>query len=139
MGPGFGPPPSEASERLKAPLPKNLREVPEYLKKTIGGTIYRLFYIFRLVWETRPLLLIFMVFMTVYNGVMPLMGTLITANLLDTVVKSFTSQVDLVIPLVFQFGYLFLNTLTGSLSNMITQITGEAVTNHVKNKGEKTD
>ncbi|MBE6870353.1 MAG: ABC transporter ATP-binding protein [Ruminococcaceae bacterium] len=134
MGPGFGPPPSEASERLKAPLPKNLREVPEYLKKTIGGTIYRLFYIFRLVWETRPLLLIFMVFMTVYNGVMPLMGTLITANLLDTVVKSFTSQVDLVIPLVFQFGYLFLNTLTGSLSNMITQITGEAVTNHVKNK-----
>ncbi|MBQ9133213.1 MAG: ABC transporter ATP-binding protein [Clostridia bacterium] len=130
----YGPPPSEATDRLKVPLPKNLREVPEYLKKTVGGTCSRLLYIFRLVWETQPILLIFMLFMTVYNGIMPLIGTLITAHLLECIVQSFTEEVDLVLPLIWQFGYLFLNTLTSSLSGMLTKITGEKVTNHVKNK-----
>ena len=50
-------------------------KVPEYLKKTVGGTCSRLLYIFKLVWETQPFLLIFMLFMTVYNGIMPLVGT----------------------------------------------------------------
>jgi len=134
MGPRYGPPPSEFNDRLKVPKPKHIREVPEYLKKTVGGTCHRLFYIFKLVWEAQPILLLFMLFMTIYNGVMPLVGTLITAHLLECVVKSFSEEVDLILPLVFQFGYLFLNTLTASLSNMLTQITGEAVTNHVKVK-----
>lgn len=134
MGPRFGPPSSEINDRLKAPKPKTLREVPAYLKKTVGGTLYRLFYIFKLVWETQPLLLIFMMFMTVYNGVMPLAGTLISAHLLDSVVRSFSEEIDLIVPLILQFGYLFVNTIAGSLSNMITQIAGERVTNHVKTK-----
>ncbi len=134
MGHRFGPPPSEMNDRLKAPKPKTLREVPGYLKKTVGGTLYRLLYIFKLVWETQPLLLIFMMFMTVYNGVMPLVGTLVSANLLDCIVRSFTEEVNLVMPLVYQFGWLFLNTLTSSLYNMTVQIAGERVTNHVKVK-----
>lgn len=129
----YGPPPDK-NDRLKVPPPKNLREVPSYLKKTIGGTFSRLLYIFKLVWETQPILLIFMLLMTIYNGIMPLVGTFISAHLLDCVVQSFTSNVNLVIPLVFQFGFLFLNTLTESLYNMIIRITGEKVTNHVKNK-----
>lgn len=96
---------SEINDRLKEPKPKNLREVPGYLKKTVGGTFYRMSYIFKLVWETQPLLLMFMVFMTIYNGVMPLAGTLISARLLDSVVRSFTEEVDLVMPLVLQFGW----------------------------------
>ena len=75
MAPGYGPPRSEMNERLKVPKPKNIREVPEYLKKTVGGTCSRLVYIFKLVWDTQPFLLIFMLFMTVYNGIMPLVGT----------------------------------------------------------------
>ena len=134
MGPGFGPPASELNERLKTPRPKRLRDVPAYLKQTVGGTITRLLYIFKLVWETRPLLLVFLLFMTVYNGVMPLVGTLISAYLLEQVVLSFSQPVNLVWPLIWQFGYLFLNTASVNLSNIVTQITGEAVTNHVKNK-----
>ncbi len=134
MGTGYGSPPSEMNERFKETKPKNLREVPSYLKKTVGGTCSRLLYIFKLVWETQPILLIFMLFMTVYNGIMPLVGTLIAAHLLDCIVRSFTEEVDLILPLIWQFGYLFLNTLTNSLSGMLTKITGEKVTNHVKNK-----
>lgn len=131
---GYGPPPSEMNDRFKVPRPKGLKEVPSYIKKTVGGTIYRLFYIFKLVWETQPWLLFFMVLMAVYNGVMPLVGTMISAHLLDSVVKSFTAEVNLIIPLIFQFGYLFLNTLTSGLYNMLIRITGESVTNHVRLK-----
>ena len=134
MGPGYGPPPSEMNDRFKVPKPKTIREVPSYLKMTVGGTCSRLLYIFKLVWETQPILLIFMLFMTVYNGIMPLVGTLISAHLLDCIVRSFTEEVDLILPLIWQFGYLFLNTLTTGLSGMLTRITGEKVTNHVKNK-----
>ena len=75
-----------------------------------------------------------MLFVTVYNGIMPLVGTLISAHLLDCIVRSFTEEVDLILPLIFQFGYIFLNTLTTSISGILTRITGEKVTNHVKNK-----
>lgn len=134
MGPGYGPPPGMKNDQYKVPPPKSLREVPSYLRKTVGGTGYRLFYIFRLVWETRPWMLLFMAFMALYNGVMPLVGAFITAHLLEQVVLSFSQPVNLVWPLVYQFGFLFLQTLTSRLNNMVIQIAGEAVSNHVKVK-----
>ena len=73
-------------DQMKAQKPKNLQDVPRYLKEVVGGTAGRLLYIFKLVWEARKSLLLVMLFMTVYNGVMPLVGTLITANLLAKVV-----------------------------------------------------
>ncbi len=130
----FGPPPGEGNDRFKVPRPKSLKEVPSYLKKTVGGTFYRLFYIFRLVWETQPWLLIFMVLISVYNGFSPLIGTLISAHLLDCVVKSFSAEVNLLTPLIFQFGFLLLNTVTAALYNMLIRIAGESVTNHVRLK-----
>lgn len=134
MAQPFGPPPPESSERLKVPFPKSIKEVPDYIKKTVGGTAYRLVYIFKLVWEAQPWLLVFMMFMAVYNGVMPLAGTYITAMLLERVVESFNQKTDIIFPLVLQFSYLFLNTLTSSLNNIVTQVAGESVTNHVKIK-----
>ena len=41
-------------DRFRVPPPKSIKEVPDYLKKTVGATFSRLFYIFRLVWETQP-------------------------------------------------------------------------------------
>ncbi|MDP4134230.1 MAG: ABC transporter ATP-binding protein [Bacillota bacterium] len=134
-GPGYGPSHFEMNEKLKEPKPKNIKEVPHYLKKVIGGTTSRLLYIFKLVWEAKPSLLFVMIFMAVYNGVMPLVGTLITANLLSKVVLHFTDKsVDIIFPLFLQFGYSFLNTLVNSLNNIITRISGEVITNYVKVK-----
>lgn len=130
MSARFGP----QRDRFKVPPPKSIREVPDYLKKTVGATFSRLFYIFKLVWETQPFLLIFMMFMAIFNGVMPLVGTLITANLLSKVVLSFTEPVNLIFPLLFQFGYMFLNTFMTSINNIVVRLAGEKVTNHVKVK-----
>ncbi len=121
-------------EQMKAAKPKSLKEVPHYLKEVVGGTASRLLYIFKLVWEAKPSLLLVMLFMTVYNGVMPLVGTLITANLLAKVVQSFSEPVNLLPPLCLQFGYTLLNSIVTNLSSIITNISGEIVSNHVKVK-----
>ncbi len=124
----------EMREKMKEPKPKSLNEVPGYIKRVVGGTCSRLFYIFKLVWEAKPSLLLVMMFMTIYNGVMPLVGTLITAHLLSEVVRSFSESVNLIPPLLLQFGYTLLNQIVNTLSNVITNISGEIVTNHIKIK-----
>ncbi len=128
------PPPGALNDRFKVPPPKSIKEVPDYLKKTVGGTLTRLLYIFSLVWQTQPWFLILLSFLALYNGLMPLAGTLITANLLEKVVQSFSSEVNLILPLALQFGYIFLNTLTNSLNSIIIQLAGEKTANHVKVK-----
>ncbi|MGN1081350.1 MAG: hypothetical protein ACI4QV_04600, partial [Acutalibacteraceae bacterium] len=131
----MGPPVNEEmKQKLAVPKPKSIKEVPSYLYKVAGGTFSRLFYIFRLVWEAKRSLLFFLIFMTVFNGFMPLAGTLVTANLLEKVVQSFTGDVNLILPLALQFGFIFLNSLVSALSSMVTRISGETVTNYVKVK-----
>ncbi len=121
-----------AQEALKEPKPQSIKDVPRYVKNVVGHTASRLGYIFKLVWDAKKSLLFVMLFMTVYNGVMPLVGTLISAHLLAQVVLSFSQEVDLILPLALQFGYIFFNALVTSLNNMVTRISGEVVTNHIK-------
>ena len=148
MGPGFGGPPGrgrdELYEKMKTPKPKSLREVPGYLRTVTKDTFSRLLYIFRLVYEARPVLLFVMIFMAIFNGVMPVVGTYITANLLSKIVLRLSDPaVDLWVPLILQFGYTFFYMLVNSLKSMITSISGELVTNHVKvkimNKAKEVD
>ncbi len=131
-------------EKMKVPPPTSWRDLPRYLKEVLGGTFSRLGYIFRLVYEARPSLLYVMIFMAIFNGVMPVVGTYITANLLSMIVRRLSDPtVNLWIPLIFQFGYSFLYTLVNSLNGIVTNISGELVTNHVKvkimNKAKEVD
>lgn len=130
----MGPPPGNINDRFKAKPPENLKDVPRFLKETVGGTASRLLYIFKLVWEIQPFLMIFLGFMTIYNGVMPLVGTFITANLLEKVVLSFSQPVNLALPLILQFGYLFLNALTQNVNNILIQLAGEQMSYHIRVK-----
>ena len=47
MGPGPGPGSNFKYERVSPP--KNIRDVPRFLRELFGGFFYRLFYIFGLV------------------------------------------------------------------------------------------
>lgn len=144
MGPGpMGPPPWEQNDKLKEPKPKSFKEIPSYIKKLIGGFFYRLFYIFGLVWEAKPWLLLLMIFMAVFNGIMPVVSAYISANLLNHLAKLFSMDRNMDLkaltafilpPLLLQFGYMFFNTFVNSINNIITRISGELVTNHVKVK-----
>lgn len=141
-GRGFGPPPVEMYEKLKGPKPKNLKEVPEYVKRVLGGFFSRLTYIIKLVWEAKKFLLVMMIFMAIFNGVSPVLSAYISANLLNCIANvltldapEFNDIVSLILPaLLLQFGYMFLTSFINSISNMITRSSNEIVTNYVKCK-----
>ena len=148
--------PHELYDKMKDPKPKSLKEVPKYVKNVFSHLFSRLFYIFKLVWEAKKLLLFTMVFMAVFNGVMPVVGSLVSANLLNRIsyvytaagsasdLFSFTMQDQsgatvtaislLLSALVLQFGYTFLYGLVNRINNIITNISSEIVTNHIKIK-----
>lgn len=90
MGPPPGGPggPRGKNDKWKEPLPKNIREVPGYLKKVIGGTLHRMVYVFHVVWDTRHWILFVMMFMTLYDGVAPVIGSLITASLINALARA---------------------------------------------------
>ena len=127
------PPLRQEAEKIKKP--KNLKEIPSYLKTLLGGFFFRLFYIYGLVWETRPWMLFVMLFMSVFNGVMPLLGAYISRNLINALidVKNQTFQTILQL-LIFQFVYLFLLRLVASVNSMLTRTFGELVVQNIRQK-----
>ncbi|MBO5275066.1 MAG: ABC transporter ATP-binding protein [Clostridia bacterium] len=146
MGPGgFGPggpggpggPHDKMYEKLKEPKPTSIREVPGYLKRLIGGFLYRLVYIYGLVWETKPWILFVMLFMAVFEGVMPVIGALISANLINSVADAYVGNIGfkvLAAALIVQFIYLFIQRLVNQIYHILRSIAGELVTNHIKVK-----
>lgn len=144
MPPGSfgGTSPHDMNEKLKEPLPKNIRELPTYLKRICRGFFSRLIYIIKLVWEAKRSLLLMMIFTAAFNGVSPVISAYISANLLNQVARvlqlhspAFETICEILLPaMILQFGYMFLVSLINSLSNMIIRLSGEIVTNHVKCK-----
>lgn len=138
FGPMGGPPP-EMKERQKEPLPKHFNEVIPYIKKVWGGFFKRLFYIYKLVWETRPWILFVMLAIAVFEGIMPILGALISKDLLNAIVDGVTNQAEnsfnaILYLLILQFVYIFVTRLVSSVSSMINRIASELVTNHIKLK-----
>ncbi|MGN1346219.1 MAG: ABC transporter ATP-binding protein [Eubacteriales bacterium] len=155
MGPGSGGPggPGGAGgpfmgrrekmmEKMKEPKPKSIREVPGYLYRLITKFFYRLFYIFRLVWDTRPWILFYMIFMAIFNGITPVISAKIGAMLLNALASAFTavtsggtSEFDLVMKiLILRFAYNFITGLVNRVSNILNNISSELVVNHVNLK-----
>lgn len=154
MGPGFmGPPPGSGLDKLKPHMPKSIKEVPAFLKTVFGGFFSRLFYIFGLVWETGPWILFVMVFMAVFNGVIPVIGASITANILNSLVDAFNTVVPnvtigeqvsmmmqtktgkaIIFWLVVQLIFTFAKSIITNIDTILTRIYGELVVNHIKLK-----
>ncbi len=152
MGPGFGgPPPHNAIDKLREPKPNGIKEVPRYVKNVVSGFFSRLFYIFRIVWETGPWILFAMIFMAIFNGVIPVVGAVITAEILNSLVGAFNTlefglplaeQInamltneacrEIVFWLVIQFVYTFVKSIISNVDTITTRIYGETVVNHIK-------
>ena len=142
----MGPPPmggrEEALKKLREPRPRNIREVPGYLRRVIRNFFRRLLYIFRLVWEAKPWILPVMLLYCLISGVLPVLGSFINAGILNDLAQAYTSAVaGAPIPLrgilgllILKFVYLFGTTLLSTVYNMIIRISGELVSNHIKIK-----
>ncbi len=163
IGPGFGgPPPHSQLDKLKPEAPKSIKEVPEFLKNLFSGFFSRLFYIFGLVWETGPWILFVMIFVSVFNGVIPVVSATVTANILNALAVAFNSisgeavlsvQLSTMLEseatraiifwLALQFIITFVKSIVTNVNTILTRIYGELVVNHIKlkimNKAKQVD
>ncbi len=125
--------------------PKKLSELPGYILKKTKGFFSRLFYIFSLVWQSAPLILVAMVILCALDGILPVFGAYISSYLLNEIADLITEKnlgiissdaIEAMRPLVFLFVlnlvYLFLKKLLTKVSTMVTGIAGELVVNHIK-------
>lgn len=138
IGPGghMGPPPNHIEDKNREPKPKNIKEVPRYLKNVVSSFFSRLFYIFGLVWETNPWILIIMIFVALLNGLLPVVGTYITAEIINALLPGKMAVVTLSIGVLFvlQFVHQFLNRITTEVNQIVMRLSGELVTNHIRRK-----
>ena len=139
------PPPKRQTDGLEKP--KRVRDIPSYLSKMLSGFFKRLFYIVSLVWEAAPLLLVTMVVLCILDGVLPVVGAYISKDLINIIADLIVSagqgniSTDVLVTMrpllwlfIFYFIYLFLNKIMLRFKNMVTNISGELVANHIRLK-----
>lgn len=146
MGPGgFGPGFFVPNENVKPKLPdkpKKIKDIPKFLYEIVSKFLFRLFYIFSLVWETRPWILFLMIFMTIFNGITPIISALISSRLLNKLSEAYFSFTengiymfsDVMFWLIFSFVFAFFTSLIGQVNSILNRISGELVVNHTKLK-----
>ncbi len=134
----YKPPTHLMAEKNKEPKPQNIKEVPRFIKNTVASFFSRLFYILKIVWETNPWILVLMVFIALLQGVLPLVGTYISAQIINKM--SLTLQGVTVtltamgVMFMYQFAYMFINRIIGDINGIITNLAGVQVSNHIRCK-----
>ncbi len=129
------PPP--VNNKFKEPKPKNIREIPGYLMRLFVGFFHRLFYIIGIVWEAKPIILFLMMLISLLNGILPVVGAYIGAALLNALAGAFVGNVPfsgILRLLIIQFAYLFGSRLVAEFNTIVTRVSGETVSNHIKEK-----
>ena len=133
------PPPSGAiNDQYRTAKPKSIREVPAYIKKVVGDTAGRMFYILKLVWEANKSILFVMSFMTLFNGVMPVVGSLIGKEVLNDLARAYNGELTdfkiIAALLILNFAYLLFSAVVARVYATVNRISGEIVANHIKVK-----
>lgn len=139
--------------------PQGIKDLPRFCKELVGGFFSRLLYTFKMVWETGHWILFAMLAITVFTGIMPIVGSLISKEILnelqtviserlvsETVGSAYTAVFwgsMVMFLLIFYFLYKILNQVIGRIDTAVTRIAGEKVVRHVKlqimNKAKEVD
>ena len=134
LAPGFGP----KYERVKPP--KDIKDVPRYLKELLGGFFMRFGYILGLVWQTGKWILFAMSFIALLQGVIPVVSSVILQNILNSLqmVVSGTAAAgrfwdsDVFYFLILYFAVQAPLRIVGSISSAVNRVAGEKVVRYVK-------
>ncbi len=143
-----GPPTRDGFQYQRVAPPTGLRDLPRFLGELLGGFFSRLGYIFVLTWRTNPFILFAMLFTAVFDGVMPVVGSLISKQVINEMqfiiterelteasggqfVADFWGSAVLTM-LIVLFVYRILNRVVGRLSSTVIRIAGEKIVHQVK-------
>ena len=146
---GFGGPfPVGGPKYKKVDPPKSFSDVPRYLSELVGGFFKRLAYIFGMVWKTGAWILISLIFVAIFDGVMPLVGSLISKEILNELQEVISSTAaaealgdshtavfwgsGAMLLIIFYFIYHAFTKLVAHISSAVTRIAGEKVAKYVR-------
>ena len=142
----YGPPP-KLNHEPSVPKPKSIKEYPRYLGKMIKGFFSRYAYIFKLVWETSPIILFVMSFSAILTGIFPVLGAYITKELLDAIGVAYNisnglehtitedaALQTLIFWIVLEFIFLISRSIVNLINGAVVSLSGEKVSNHIKVK-----
>lgn len=121
--------------------PKSIGDVPRYLSELLGGFFKRFFYILKLVWNTGYWIPILLCFVSLFKGVTPVIGSLISRSILNGLQaviaqgglpeSSFWSS-EILYLLIALFAYRLLIQVVNNVSSALNRIAGEKVVMEVK-------
>ncbi len=125
---------------------KGVRDIPRFLKEIVVGFFSRLMYTFKMVWDTGHWILFAMVTISVLTGIMPIIGSLISKEILNELQNVIVSQTGfegsigtavffgsiVMSLLIFFFVYKIINQVINRLNTAVTRIAGEKVVRHVR-------
>ncbi len=147
MGP-MGMPPPMREPKNSVPPPKGLRDVPRFVGALLGGFFSRLGYTVSMVWKTGPWILIVMILTCLFDGIMPIIGALLSKEILNELQLHMAARTEaevlgtaynvsffgsmIVLLLVFYFLYRILNQIVTRISLAVIRIAGEKVTCFVR-------
>ncbi len=132
-------------EHEKVTPPHGIGDLPRYLRELLGGFFYRLGYIFALVWKTAPWILFVLIFIALFDGIMPVVGSVLGSNVLNemqVIIEQRAAGADIgpesffgslvLVYLIVLFAYRITNRLVKLISNSVIRVAGELVTRSVK-------
>lgn len=136
------PPPGDRGRPKGATPPASIGDVPRYLRELFGGFFSRLGYIIRLVWETNPAILFALLFIALFDGIMPVVGAVISRDILNQLQLNFGQDASAALfvaspvfgLLIVLFVYRILSAAVGRINGAVTRIAGERVVRHVRLK-----
>jgi len=134
----YGPPPFHNDNVYNKPNFKSLKlkDYPSALFKMLKDFFYRLYYVFKLIWDAKPIILFLLTLFSVANGVIPVIVAYVTRNIINALVDtSGLLTVDfhnVAILIVTLFAYRFATRMITLLKQMTTRISGELITKHIK-------
>lgn len=128
-------------QQARVTPPKGIGDIPRYLRELLGGFFNRFFYIVKLVWKTGKWVLFSLSFVAIFKGVAPIIGALISKNILNSLqaviqsgglpAESFWSS-KVFFLLIFLFVYRLCLTVINNVSSAVNRIAGEKVVRQVK-------
>ncbi len=145
-GTGRMPPPPPAGrgfdpQYVRVEPPKNFRDIFRFLRELLGGFFHRFVYILRLVWDTGHWILFTMTLIALFEGVTPVIGSLISKSILNELQRMLGSGApsatdflhsEVFFLLIFLFVYRILKRVVHTVSSSVNRIAGEKVVCEVK-------
>jgi len=123
-------------KRFAEPRPEKIKDYPAYVFRTLKSFFLRLFYVFKLIWDTKPIILFLMTIFSISNGVIPVLTAYVTRSIINSLVDA-NSEIRLdfraiAFLVIILFSYKFVNKTINLVKHMTTRIAGELISKHIK-------